>query len=63
MSRVNLLPFRIFGGALVPKPVVVTGHELVFVVSYSKLAPDLKLHQIFYGSYARPASLMTKILT
>ena len=35
-SRVSLVPFRTFTGPLFPKPV--TGQELFFAVSYSKLA-------------------------
>ena len=35
-SRISLVPFRIFRGSLFPKPV--TGQELFFGGSYSKLA-------------------------
>ena len=35
-SRISLVPFRTFRGPLFPKPV--TGQELFFAVSYSKLA-------------------------
>ena len=35
-SRISLVPFRTFRGPLFPKPV--TGQELFFAISYSKLA-------------------------
>ena len=37
-SRINFIPFRIFRGPLFHKPV--TGQELFFAVSYSKLTLD-----------------------
>ena len=41
-SMISLVPFRTFRGPLFPKPV--TGQELFFAISYSKLAyePDHK---------------------